>query len=213
MEELYAIAVSKELNSNNELDIYVYKDNRIYLYSPQWELDTSWNYDEKIKDIALDVDDGLLDWVDVYIEDGQEITVADNQFYINDQKVEPFKRLSEDIFANVGVVSAKIYNEFLASKDSYGEHERNFLKESFEDGLFLREISNIIETEYQSPIETNELNDLDKQIIIRTKIEGYNFAVNFVKGLLQSELEEKEDYCIMFLNRVLMLESQNFIKL
>lgn len=213
MELLQIIAISKKQNHNKEWQIYAYKDNRIYLYSPQWELDTSWGYDSKIKNIAIDVDNEVLEWVDLYIEDGQEISKTNGEYFIDNQKAEPFRRLTSDVFANVGIISAKIYSEFLISKDSDDAGEKEFLKECFEDGLFLKEISDIIESDFQTPIEISELNDIDKQIIIRTKIEGYDFVIQFIKGLINSEFEEKQDYCIMFLNRVIMLESQNFIKL
>lgn len=209
---LHAIAVSKELNSNKELDVFVYKDNRIYLYSPQWELEISFPYDEKIRELASQVDRGELDWIDLLIEDGQEIIRRGKNFFVDGKAVKPFRRLSNQKFASVGPVSSKIFNEFLRSQEKGEKDIREILLDSFEDGLFSSQISNMVEFYYQAPIEIDEFNNLDKQIIVRIKIEGYKFIINFIKNILKTDLKEKIQYCETFLSRVFILESQNFIK-
>jgi len=213
LEQLHVIAISKRRNSNKEFDIYVYLNDKIYLYLPQWELDTFWDYNEKIRKIAIDVDKKLIEWVDFFIEDGGEITKQGNNLYVNGKKVEPFRRLSSQVYANIGLMSTKIFNEFMCSKEVTNNEDKEFLKESFDNGVFLRQISDIVEFNYQHALEINDLNNLDKQIIIRTKIEEYNFIINFLKNILHSNAIEKIDYCIMFLSRVFILESQNFIKI
>jgi hypothetical protein len=73
-------------------------------------------------------------------------------------------------------------------------------------------MSEIIETSFDIPLEEIDLNVLDKQIIVRTKIEGRKFIINFIKNLLHTDDDEKEEYCAIFFSRLFMLESQNFIK-
>lgn len=200
------------MNFNREADAYIYLEGKIYAYFPQWELDTCWEYDKKIKEIAVNVDKGLLEWIDLYINDGQEIMQKGGKIYVDSKKAEAFRRLSSDVFANISLMSSKIFNEFMYSKELTNEEDKEFLRNSFDEGLFLRQISDMVESRYQTALETNELINLDKQIIIRTKIEGYQFIINFLKNILHSNANEKLDYCVMFLSRVFILESQNFIK-
>lgn len=212
LSRLHVIAVSKELNRSKELDIYVYSENKIFSYSPQWELEISWPYFAKIREIAQEVDEELFDWVDFYIKDGQEITRKDDKIFIDGKKVNPFRRLSKENFSNIGIVTSKIYNEFLRSREKSEDDTKEFLKDVFEQGFFSKEISDIIEAGFEHIIEVEDLNNLDKQIIVRTKIEGYQFIINFIKNILHNKGKRRIEFCEIFMSRVFMLESQNFIK-
>lgn len=211
--KLHVIAVSKIFNLHNEPEIYVYKDKKIFSYSPQWELEIWWDYSDKIKEIAMNVDKGLLQWIDFYIEEGQEIEARGQNFYIENKKVEVIKRLSEDKYTNIGAVTTKIFNEFLRSREKEEEEVKEYLKEGFEKGLFTSVISDIVEFSHQNELEPGDLNNLDRQIVVRTKIEGYDFIVNFIKNILHSGVAEAVELCEMFMSRVFLLESQNYIKL
>lgn len=206
------IAISKEFNSSKELDVYVYKNGKIFLYSPQWDLEINWDYEEKIEELVFKVEDGILEWVDIEIEDGQEITREGNKIFIQGSIIEKFKRLTDETFAIIGPVTSKIYNEYVRSREKGHEETREFFKDSFSQGSFTKQIADIVETSFDIPLEEVDLNSLDKQIIVRVKIEGRKFIINFVKNLLHSDDPEKEEYCAIFFSRIFMLETQNFIK-
>lgn len=212
LEKLHVIAISKKLNSSNELDVYVYKDDKIFLYSPQWELEINWNYEEKVEELVFEVENNRLDWTDIEIQDGQEIKKQGNKFLVDNKRIEAFKRLTDETFAIIGPVTSKIYNEYVRSREKGHEGTRKFFKDSFNEGLFTKQMSDIVETSFDIPLEEVDLNSLDKQIIVRTKIEGRKFIINFVKNLLHSNDSEKEEYCAIFFSRLFMLETQNFIK-
>lgn len=211
--KLHIIAISKKLDLSGELGVYAYKNGKVFLYSPQWDLETNWPYKDKIVDISFMADDEIVDWVDIWIEDGQEIKRQGSHIYIDGNRVVTFKRLTDETFSIISPVSAKLYNEYTKSRNKGNNETRNFLKETFDEGLFTKEIAEIIEDNFDTVIGINELNSMDKQIIVRTKIEGYRFVINFIKNLLHSGVEEKEDYCETFFSRVFLLETQNFIEL
>lgn len=205
---LHVIALSK-----NEQNICIYKDDKIYVHSPKDGTNKSFDYQEKIREIALGVDKGLYEWVDLNIENGQKISMYEGKYSIDQKQVQPFNKLSEEEFSNIGAVTTKIYSEFLCSKEKEQSGLREILKMAHEEGAFTNQISNIVENYYQQIIEPSDLGNLDKQIIIRIKIEGYKYIINFMKNILESGHEKRYEYCDMFMSRVFVLESQNYIKL
>lgn len=209
---LHVIAISKPSIFLKELEIFICLEERIYSYSSQLELEINWNYADKIKEIAVNVDKGKLEWADVWIEEGQEISYKGKDYYIDGEKIELIKRLSKEKFASIGPITAKIYNEYMRSNNKGEDVLREILRENFESELFTTKISEIVETEFEIAVEVEDLNNLDKQIIVRSKIEGYKFIINFIKNILHSRIEEKYEFCEMFFSRVFMLESQNFIR-
>ena len=211
MNKVNVIAISKSLNSSDGLDVYVYEEGNIYLYSKNNLIKIKWDYQDKIHEIAFEVDEGTLEWVDIWITNGQQISRNGSIILLDNKKVKPFKKLSKDEFAKIGPVTSKIFNEFLRSRDIGNEDLRRFTKESFDEGFFTKTIADIMEYVHDYCMEESDLNNLDKQIIIRAKIEGYKFIIDFMKNLLANS-NRGDEFCQKFLTRVFMLESQNFIK-
>lgn len=210
LQKIHIIAISK--HQNNELEMYTYNNGIVSLYSRNGIYGSHWNYEDKINQIAMMVDEGKLEWADIWIDDGQTITRQGENILINGNEVKLFSRLSKANFAQIGPVTSKIYNEYIRSSGKDTTGFKKIIKETFTEGFFTKKVSDIIEDIYDYPIEESSLNNLDRQIIVRVKIEGYSFIINFIKNILSSDLKVKCEYCEKFLSRVFLLESQNFIK-
>jgi hypothetical protein len=213
LSRIHIIAIPAHRIISRELEGYVHDNDKIYLYHHEWEFEFTWEYASKIIDIAKQVDEEKLEWCDLWINDGDIIERKGQDLLIAKQQVPPFTKLSKEKFANVGLITSKIYNEFLRSKEVEEKEVKDFLKESFENGIFARYITDILEESFTGNVVVEQLNNLDKQIIVRTKIEGFRFITNFAKNILKSKVKNKIELCNLFFGRVFMLETQNYINL
>lgn len=185
----------------------VYKDGQVHIYSALGELISPKNYSTYIDTIEHTIKEGRYEWTDFTIEEGQIIgRDYDYNILVDNKIVEPFTKLQTQQPGIISNLTLKLFNEFLktCNKDNHDMVEA--LKISFSDGFFRKEVEEIVKNDV-----ITELSNLDKEIIVRTKVEGQGYIVKYVKRLLSSDSYDKYIDINYFFRRIFNLEIYQYI--
>jgi hypothetical protein len=186
----------------------VFKDRLLHVYDTFGELYHQKEYFGSFESLEYLIKKGKYEWTDFYIEKGQLITRdIHNNIVVEGQIIDPFLPLEE---GNNGIsdVTLKIYYEFLKTLNKNDANALETLKGSFESGEFRREIEQMIAA---SPFK--EFNDVDKQLIVRIKIDGYQYIVDRIKDTLKKGDYYRFDEINYMFSRIFKLEKNNYIVL
>lgn len=187
----------------------VYRDGQVYIYNTSGELLSPKEYPSYIETVEHAIKEGRYEWTDFYIEEGQVIARDyDYNILVENKVIEPFEKLQTQ---NTGIISnltLKLFNEFLKTCNKDNKDMVEALKISFQDGFFRKEVEDIVKNDV-----INELSNLDKEIVVRTKIEGQGYIVKYVKQLLSSDNYDKYIDINYFFRRVFNLEIYQYILL
>jgi hypothetical protein len=155
------------------------------------------------------VKEGKYEWTDFYIEEGQIIgRDYDFNILVDGRVIEPFTKLQMQNPGKISDLTLKLFNEFLKTCNKDNRDMVEALKISFQDGFFRKEVDDIVKNDV-----VKELSNLDKEIIIRTKIEGQRYIVKYVKELLVSDNYDKYIDINYFFRRLFNLEIYQYISL
>lgn len=186
----------------------VYKDNLLHVYDTFGELYHQKEYFGNFESLEYLIKKGKYEWADFYIEKGQLVTRdIHGDIVVEGDTIDPFLPLEEGN-NSMSDVSLKIYYEFLKTINKSDSVASEILKNCYESGGFRKEIEEIVN---KSPF--SKFNDLDKELIVRTKIGGYQYIVNTVKKVLKTgDYYRFDDINYMF-SRLFKLEKHNYIVL
>lgn len=182
----------------------VYKDNELLIYDVFGNL---WHSKDYLGDFAaLDscIKKGKFDWTDFTINSGQVISRDDKGVLtVDGWKTPCFRKLS----AGTGEISSAtmaLFREYLEVVDKYNP---GIVAESF--GGYGN-----LEQEIRESISADGLQDLsgfDKQIIVKARIFGRKFVLNYLRDLKYSEIDPQINQAFFFFSRLFTLEVSNYI--
>lgn len=210
MDSLRIIAVQfpfqESFFENQGVQACVYNNNFIYVYDKYGQFIEKKSYGEYINVVKFLIKEGKYEWTDIYIKPGEIVKRNFNQdIIIGDEVRNPLEKL--DLARKpVSDITIKLFNEFLKTTNRNSREMVEALRSSFDDGLFRSEIENIIKDDVLS-----ELSELDKEIIVRTRIEGYKYIISYVKESLQEDAHDKYIKINYFFRRVFNLEINSYI--
>lgn len=178
----------------------------IYIYSKFQELVSIGSYMSYIETICHRVKEGKYEWVDFTIEEGDCIHKDyGNNIMINNEPIICFlnnggkKKISDKFL--------KLFNNFLKKVNKQNKDMTNALEIALNDGFFREQVEEII-----SDDEVNELSNLDKEIIVRLKIEGSRFIEKYVETTLEIENPERFMNINYFFRRIFNLEVNTYLE-
>lgn len=201
------IPFQESLFENRAVQACIYKDNNIYTYDKFGKFIEKKNYSDYINVIRFAVKEGKYTWTDFEITPGQIIKRNFNQeILVGDEVIEPIgkKKVSNK---SISEITIKLFNEFLKTINKNSREMVDALKASFDDSLFRSEIENIVAED-----TIDELSDLDKEIVVRSRIEGYKYIVRYVKEALEEDTHDKAIRINYFFRRVFNLELNSYIE-
>lgn len=184
----------------------VFKEKLLHVYDTFGELYNQKEYFGSFESLEYLIKKNKYEWTDFYVEKGQLITrdIYGN-IVVEGDVIDPFLPLEEG-GGKISNVSLKIYYEFLKTKNKDNAEAMTTLQNSFESGELKNEIESIVNN---SPFK--EFNDIDKELIVRCKIDGYNYIINSIKKHLKTgDYYRFDDINYMF-SRLFKLEKNNYI--
>lgn len=212
MARIRVIAVEKihvgSLDSVEPVIACVYKDKLLHVYDTFGELYHQKEYFGSFESLEYLIKKGKYEWTDFYIEKGQLITRdVHGNIVVEGDIIDPFIPYEE---GNNGIsdVSLKIYYEFIRTLQKSNPENMQKLGASFESGEFRKEVEEIVN---KSPFK--EFNDTDKELIVRMKIDGYQYLVNNIKKILKTGDYYKFDEINYMFSRLFKLEKNNYVVL
>lgn len=186
----------------------VYKDKLLHVYDTFGELYHQKEYFGSFESLEYLIKKGKYEWTDFYIEKGQLITRdIHGNIVVEGDVISPFLPL-EDGNNAISDISLKIYYEFLKTIYKNNANAQETLKTSFESGGLKKEIEEIVN---KSPF--NEFNNVDKELVVRLKIDGYQYIVNSIKKILKKGDYYKFDEINYMFSRLFKLEKNNYVVL
>lgn len=206
----YVIAVGNRPVTKEEdsarVRAYIYYNGYICFYNTQGKAYNKQEYVKYIDFVKQAIQANRYSWTDFWINKGQIITRDKrNNILVDNELVPPFRSRSR-VAGEISEMSLNLYCDFL--KNSKLEDE---------DKLKLLQLSNakkILKTKIERAVRrlpSKQLIDTDGEIIVRTKIEGYNYIMSYVKLVLESEDKNKYRTINDFFMRVFFLEMYGYI--
>lgn len=185
------------------------KDKKLHIYTSKGSLLNSTEYEQYIDIVAHAVNEGRFEWCDIDVEEGQKLTRNyDHDIFVDDSPREPFARLESNKQKGFSDTTLKLFNEFLKACNKDNKDMVNALEISYKDGFFRKEVEQIVQDD-----TVDELGWLDKEIIVRCRLEGPKYVIEYVKKLWRLEDHDKFIDINYFFRRVLNLEKHNYISL
>lgn len=185
----------------------VFKDGKVYIYDTYGNIVSPKEYGSYIDTIEHVIKEGRYEWTDFIVDEGQIISRDyDYNILVDNKVLEPFSKLQTQ---NPGIISnmtLKLFNEFLKSANKDNKDMVEALKISFSDGFFRKEVEDIVKNDV-----IRELSNLDKEILVRCKVEGQIYIVKYVKKLLTSENYDKFIDINYFFRRLFNLEIYQYL--
>lgn len=186
----------------------VYKDGQFLVYDTFGQLYHQKEYFTDFSSLDYWVQKGCYEWTDFSIPTGQLVfRDTEGSILVDRKKVKSFNPLIDEI-GDVSNVSLKIFHEFLKSINrNYPDNYSDILR-SYKSGDFQKEIRQIISENY-----LEELLPIDKEIIIKSRILGREYLIDYVRKLLSSDDDMKIHKITFFFTRLFKLEASNYIKI
>lgn len=206
----YVIAVgTRSLANDNDVAkvrAYVYYNGYICFYSAQGRAYNQQEYIKYIDFVKQGVDNQRYQWTDFWINKGQVISRdKSGNIYVDAEIVKRFSAKTK-IAGNISEYSLNLFYEFLRTINQYDENKLIALEDSYIKGTLKDKIERRVKSN-----SVKSLDEKDSEIIIRTKIEGYNYIISYVKSILKSNVSNKFDVINAFFNRVFFLEMYSYI--
>lgn len=185
-----------------------YKDGQFLVYDTFGQLYYQKEYFTDFSSLDYWVKKGRYEWTDFSIRTGQLVfRDAEGSILVDDKKVKSFNPLTDEI-RDVSNVSLKLFHEFLKSINrNYPDNYSDVLR-SYKSGDFQKEIRQIISENY-----LEELLAIDKEIIVKSRIMGREYLIDYVRNLLSSDDDMKIHKITFFFTRLFKLEASNYIKI
>lgn len=184
----------------------VYKDSELLIYDVFGNL---WQSKDYLGDFArLDqyIKKGKYDWTDFTISSGQVISRDDKGILtVDGWKTPCFRRIS----GGSGEISPATMALFRNYLDAVDKHDPGIVWDSFckvQDEDLERKIRKSI-----TPDRLEDLSYFDKEIIVKTRIFGRKFVIDYLRDLKYSEFDPKINKVVFFFNRLFTLEVSNYI--
>lgn len=184
-----------------------YKDGQVYIYDTFGNLAVPKDYKKYISTIEHAIKEGKYEWSDFSIEEGQIIARDyDYNILVDNNIIEPFAKVQSQRQGTISNLTLKLFNEFLKTCNKDNKDMVEALKISFQDGFFRKEVEEIVKNDV-----ITELSNLDKEIVVRSKIEGEKYIIKYVKGLLSSSSYDKYIDINYYFRRLFNLEIYQYI--
>lgn len=184
-----------------------YKDGKVYVYDTFGNLLAPKDYNTQINVIEHAVKEGKYEFTDFLIEEGQIIARDyDYNILVDSNIIDTFDKDKVQKISAISNLTLKLFNEFLKTCNKDNKDMVEALKISFQDGFFRKEVEDIVKNDV-----ITELSNLDKEIIVRSKIEGEKYIVKYVKKLLTSESYDKYIDINYYFRRLFNLEIYQYI--
>ena len=205
MNNLKIIAIEKPFNNNFKESItingIVTDGKDLYLYCDGNKIKIG-TYKARIDDISHITNEGKYEWVLHPLNEGQILTMSvDDLIYIDNRECTSFNMTGDDEVGSISQPILKIFNDFL----KWINHDKPQIKQaldiSLKDGFFRSEVEGIVVDDV-----ILDLSILDKEIIVRSGFEGYDYIINHVKKHLQSKATDMLVECNQFFRRVFNLK-------
>lgn len=187
----------------------VYKEGKVYIYDTYGNIVSPKEYGSYIDTVEHVIKEGRYEWADITIEEGQIIARDyDYNILVDNKVVEPFTKLQMQKPGSISNLTLKLFNEFLKTANKDNKDMVEALKISFSDSFFRKEVEDIVKNDV-----IRELSNLDKEIVVRCKVEGQSYIVKYVKKLLSSENYDKFIDINYFFRRLFNLEIYQYLLL
>jgi len=184
-----------------------YKDGQVYIYDTFGNLVAPKDYSKYIATIEHAIKEGKYEWTDFTIDEDQIIARDyDYNILVDNNIIEPFTKVQAQRQGTISNLTLKLFNEFLKTCNKDNKDMVEALKISFQDGFFRKEVEEIVKNDV-----ITELSNLDKEIVVRTKIEGEKYIIKYVKYLLSSESYDKYIDINYYFRRLFNLEVYQYI--
>ena len=184
----------------------VYKEKLLHVYDTFGELYHQKEYFGNFESLEYLIKKGKYEWTDFYIEKGQLITRnIHGNIVVEGNIIDPFLPFEEGN-NSISDITMKIYYEFLRTVSKNDENALEVLERGYKSGELKKEIEEIVS---KSPF--NEFNETDKEMIVRIKIDGYQYIVNTIKKILKKGDYYKFDEINYLFSRLFKLEKNNYV--
>jgi uncharacterized protein (DUF1499 family) len=206
----YVIAVGKR-SSTNEEDVskvraYIYYNGYICFYNTQGRAYNQQEYIKYIDFVKQAVNSNRYEWTDFWINKGQILKRDKTEnIHLDNELITPIKSKSR-IIGNVSDLSLKLFYDFLNTINENYANKLTALKDSYEKGVLKDKVERIVKS-----IPSKKLIEKDGEIIVRTRIEGYNYISSYIKTILRSDLKNKNEIINALFSRVFFLEMHGYI--
>ena len=210
----YVIAVGKRSTTNDEdlakVRSYIYYNGYICFYNGQGKAYNKKDYVSFIDFIRQAVALKKYEWTDFWINKGQFITRdRSNNIHVDTEMITPISNRNR-LSGNVSEMSLKLFYEFLRRVNKGDEGKLTMLYASYDKNILKDKVEKIVKSN-----QNKQLTEKDIEIIVRTKIEGYNYIESYVKATLNadssSDAESKYQRINTFFSRVFFLEMYGYI--
>lgn len=211
MSELHVIAVEIPFLISylpvEPVQACVFKEEKVYIYDTYGNTVSPKEYGSYIDTVENVIKEGRYEWTDFVIDEGQIISRDyDYNILIDNKIIEPFTKLQMQKPGMISNMTLKLFNEFLKTANKDNTDMVEALKISFSDGFFRKEVEDIVKNDV-----IKELTNLDKEILVRCKVEGHKYVVKYVKKLLSSENYDKFIDINYFFRRLFNLEIYQYL--
>ncbi|MFZ5353837.1 MAG: hypothetical protein ACOZCL_14095 [Bacillota bacterium] len=210
MSELKVIAVEIPFMISNlpkeAVNACIYLNGKLYMLTRYGELKLIGDYNN-IDVLVHAINEGRYEWADFSIEEGRCIyRDYDNDVIVDDKFVALFPTYSDSSLERISNIGLKLFNDFLRISNKDNKDMNEALNISFNDGFFRKEVLSIVKDDV-----VTELYNTDKEIIVRTKLEGKDFIIKKVKEMLKSESPDKFIDINYLFRRMFVMEKYGYI--
>ncbi|MBU7007150.1 hypothetical protein [Phosphitispora fastidiosa] len=182
-------------------------EDDLCLYTNRGEIIKMAEYSSYIGTVRHVIDEGRYEWTDLTIKPGQIVSRDyDYDIMLDGIQTEPFQKLPGVNNKSMSTVTLKLFNEFLKKANSNHKDMVEALTISFHNGLFRKEIEEIVQNDV-----INGLSNLQKEMIVRCRLEGKGFIINHIKELLDSEKYDKLIEINYFFRKLFVLEINDYL--
>jgi hypothetical protein len=212
MSRLRIIAIEKVFISGaNDAEPCIacaYYEGKLFVYDTFGELYHQMEYFNDFDSLIYLITTNKYEWTDFYINKGDIITRDGvGNAMLNGKRINGLILPLKEENNKISDVSVKLYYEILSKFNKNNPSVLEQLTSSFESGEFKKDILAIVK-EY--PLE--ELTTDDNELIVRSRIEGYNYISKKIKSFVSSKDPYKNDAITYFFTRLFKLQYQNYIQ-
>lgn len=207
--QYYVIAVGNKSSASgsvSKIRSYIYYNGYICFYNTQGRAYNKQEYSKYIEFVKQAVDADRYEWTDFWINKGQIITKdKSNNIYVDSELIKPFTSITR-LAGNVNEPSLKLFYEFLKSVNKDDENKLSALETTYTNGALQDKVKKIVKN-----MSAKQLDNIDKEIIVRTKIEGYSYIESYVKSVLSTNKNDKHEIVNGFFSRLFFLEMYGYL--